>query len=78
MGTDEANRQAEIQFQKELDAIKGVSISDCGTRIELRCGDMRVATTASSVPQNEEELICLLKEVISILEAPAEKDPEFF
>ena len=75
---DRLSRRAEIRLQKESDAIDGVSISDRGTRVELRCGDMRVATTASSVPQNEEELIRLLKEVIAILESPQVRDLEFF
>lgn len=47
-------------------------------RVEIRCGNMRIATSSSSVPETEEELICLLKEVIAILEAPEQSDPDFF
>ena len=48
------------------------------TRVEIRCGNMRIATSSSSVPETEDELILLLKEVISILEAPEVEDKEFF
>lgn len=48
------------------------------SRVEIRCGNMRISTSSSSVPETEEELVRLLKEIIAILEAPDVEDKEFF
>lgn len=54
------------------------TLNDKLTRVELRCGGLRVATSAKSVPENEEELKIFLREILAILEAPEEEDKEFF
>lgn len=79
--TKDPTRQAEIEFQRSIDSINNLIVVPCqgkDARVEIRCGNMRIATSSSSVPETEEELILLLKEVVSILEAPEVEDKEFF